>query len=202
MSRLLQLLPALPKARRWVRWTLADHVSVAQSLSTRRFSRLPKLYPHELLDRVKIVVVQKVPRPPVEQWGLGAADQFLFVDPAGITLLDTIFLQCGSETNESLVFHELVHVVQWRTLGVNRFLGLYGLLLQQHGYFDNPLEVMARGFETRLEGAGPPHGVLPAIRRMTEELLAETSKASLVNRMAFALLPALRFGRLETSPGG
>jgi hypothetical protein len=61
----------------------------------------------------------------------------------GITYLDTIFLKRTKTADEQLHFHELIHVVQWRLLGPERFLKLYADGLERFGYEDSPLERMA-----------------------------------------------------------
>ena len=61
----------------------------------------------------------------------------------GITYLDTFFLEKGRATDERLYFHELIHVVQWRLLGPERFLATYADGLEKYGYRDSPLELMA-----------------------------------------------------------
>ncbi|MGB8014923.1 MAG: hypothetical protein WCF80_03410 [Pseudolabrys sp.] len=45
--------------------------------------------------------------------------------------------------NEKMHFHELVHVIQWRMLGPDRFLFLYANGLECFGYRQSPLEAMA-----------------------------------------------------------
>ena|SRR6266566_2847801 len=45
--------------------------------------------------------------------------------------------------NEAIHFHELIHVVQWRLLGPDRFLYSYANGLERFGYRQSPLEVMA-----------------------------------------------------------
>jgi hypothetical protein len=61
----------------------------------------------------------------------------------GITYLDTFFLKPAAFNNEKMHFHELVHVIQWRLLGPDRFLFLYANGLECFGYRQSPLEAMA-----------------------------------------------------------
>jgi hypothetical protein len=67
----------------------------------------------------------------------------------GITYLDTYFLNCKKAADEELHFHELIHVVQWRLLGPERFLKLYADGLERFGYEDSPLEKMAYSAQTK-----------------------------------------------------
>ena len=65
------------------------------------------------------------------------------VDHDGITYLDTYFIKRTQASDEALHFHELVHVVQWRALGPERFLRTYADGLERFGYRNSPLERMA-----------------------------------------------------------
>jgi hypothetical protein len=66
----------------------------------------------------------------------------------GITYIDTIFLKPTRSNNENIYFHELVHVIQWRLLGPDRFLLSYANGLECFGYRQSPLEAMAYDAET------------------------------------------------------
>jgi len=61
----------------------------------------------------------------------------------GVTYLNTFFIRRAELSNESLYFHELIHVVQWRILGPEQFLRSYADGLERFGYRDSPLEAMA-----------------------------------------------------------
>jgi hypothetical protein len=61
----------------------------------------------------------------------------------GITYLDTYFLKRRIAHDESLHFHELIHVVQWRLLGAEFFIALYAGGLDKFGYRNSPLEKIA-----------------------------------------------------------
>ena len=56
-----------------------------------------------------------------------------------------------AQLSESLHFHELVHVVQWKTLGIREFLLTYAIGLAQHGYLHSPLEALAYELQKRFE---------------------------------------------------
>ena len=69
-----------------------------------------------------------------------------------ITYVDTIFLKPTRSNNENTHFHELVHVIQWRLLGPDRFLLTYANGLECFGYRQSPLEAMAYDAETAFAG--------------------------------------------------
>ena len=77
---------------------------------------------------------------------------------AAMTLGPVILLRRDHATDEALLAHELVHVRQWRELGVPRFLWRYlgaylrgrlGRLSHQEAYEAIPLEVEARSLAGR-----------------------------------------------------
>jgi hypothetical protein len=80
--------------------------------------------------------------------GLARFADFERGDFDGITYIDTIFLKPTQSSNENMYFHELVHVIQWRLLGPDRFLLSYANGLECFGYRQSPLEAMAYDAET------------------------------------------------------
>jgi len=134
---------SLPKVRKWIEKTLAGNQEHAVPVINFKFSRLKKLFSGELLNSTKAVVLsEKLPFPPLDRMGLPEFIQMEKMAIAGITYKDTFFVS-HLQQNESLYFHELVHVVQWERLGVDNFLLAYGAGLMQFGYANSPLEKMA-----------------------------------------------------------
>jgi hypothetical protein len=82
----------------------------------------------------------------------------------GITYFDTVFLLPDGADDESLHFHELIHVIQWHVLGSENFLLLYAAGLVERGYFDSPLEAMAYGHQHRFEVCWPVYSVEAEVR--------------------------------------
>jgi hypothetical protein len=77
---------------------------------------------------------------------------------AGMTLGRWVLVRRGHERDEGLLAHELVHVRQWRELGVVRFLwryllpylrGRFGGLRHRDAYLAIPLEQEARSVSGR-----------------------------------------------------
>lgn len=78
---------------------------------------------------------------------------------AGITYGDTILISSARVPGEppvSLVFHELVHVVQYIVLGIEEFARQYVLGWAENGfdYLKIPLETQAYGLQARFESDG------------------------------------------------
>jgi hypothetical protein len=190
-----KLILALPRARRWVNQQVDLHWQSAIPVIGFGFARLPDFFSAELLAAVRVAVVDEVPAPPLEQWGIGAFQELgapTGKSVAGMALRNLVFVRRGRESSESLLFHELVHTIQWNRLGANVFLALYGLLLREHGYENSPLETMA--YDTQSKFNQQPHQPFdaePIIARRTDELVANVARQSMLNRTALA---ALRLG--------
>jgi hypothetical protein len=127
----------------WIRTTLAAFAGNAQTVTSRAFPRLPLYFTAEILASAKVVLVDRLPVPPLSSMGL---NQFADIERGnfdGITYFDTFFLKRSQSENEAIHFHELIHVIQWRILGPERFLYAYADGLARFGYRDSPLEAMA-----------------------------------------------------------
>ncbi len=123
-----RLYAALPQVRAWIDQLLETHSANARKVSTLGFNRLASCYPADLLERARVVSVERTPFPPVSQFGLPEFAHLQGRQFEGITFKNTFFVVGGREF-ESLHFHELVHVVQWSRLGVDNFLISYGISL-------------------------------------------------------------------------
>ena len=106
----------------------------------------------ELLDRARLVVLTgtRVENPPFYPMlvGMGFRNLPDFSLMAAITFCDVVVSH--QRFTDRLLFHELVHVEQYRQLGIPRFAELYvrGFLVGG-GYDGIPLEVNAYSLDTR-----------------------------------------------------
>ena len=137
-----------PPLLEWIRNRLDANAHVAQTVSSRGFSRLPYYFTKHTLATTKVVIVDPLPLPPLASMGLTRFADFLRGDSDGITYIDTIFLKPAQSENENVYFHELIHVIQWRLLGPDRFLLAYANGLECFGYRQSPLEAMAYDAES------------------------------------------------------
>jgi hypothetical protein len=150
----------LPSVVTWIESTIKENQDQAVSVSSLNYPRLVKALPPDLLSRARVVVVKgQVPFPPLSRMGL-----------PGITYKDTFFLNHLRQQQESLYFHELVHVIQWERLGVNNFLLTYGAGLMRFGYRDSPLEEMAFSLQTEFERGILPPDVVKVIKQRTDTI--------------------------------
>ncbi|EFI34408.1 conserved hypothetical protein [Desulfonatronospira thiodismutans ASO3-1] len=166
---------ALPAVREWIEYTLEQNCFAAVSVDTSSFPRLKNVFPIELLVQTKVVVVQgKVPFPPLSQMGLPEFSQMENMSMPGITYKDTFFVNHSHQT-ESLYFHELVHVVQWERLGLDRFLLAYGAGLMQFGYEGSPLEKMAYSLQLDFDKGVLSANTVEIIQQQTDAVWKQVS---------------------------
>jgi hypothetical protein len=138
-----QVRAVYPNVMAWIARTLDAHARSARPVASQGFSRLPLYFGQELLAVAKFVVVERVPLPPLTELGLSEFAAFERADSDGVTYLDTYFVRRSRASEERLHFHELIHVIQWRLLGPERFLSAYAAGLEAFGYRYSPLEAMA-----------------------------------------------------------
>jgi hypothetical protein len=136
---------------RWIDNYLSKHKNSRTKVVDWGFPRLSSYYSHRVLSNSYVVVVEKIETPPLHDFGL---EDFSFFETdayGGITYKDTYFISKGAERDESLHFHELIHVIQWNELGADEFLIAYGLGLLKFGYRDSPLEIIAYELQERFD---------------------------------------------------
>jgi hypothetical protein len=178
----LSMLMLLPRARRWVRRLLDEHRDARRPVSSFGFQRLDSCWPRERLDASYVVLVEQCPMPTEADLGMEGVVAFEPQRTRGITYLNTFFIRRDAADNESLFFHEMVHVAQWQRLGLNRFLGLYALGLLQAGYRDSPLEQMAYDMQKRFD-AGDTFDAEADTIHQTDQLLAAFRRQRLSYRL-------------------
>jgi hypothetical protein len=127
----------------WIHETLASYRKAAKTVASMQFVRLPLYFGDVLLQGTYYVPINRVPIPPLSAMGLERFTAFEHGESDGITYLNTYFLKRRHVSNEALHFHELIHVIQWQSLGPERFLKTYAEGLEGFGYGNSPLEKMA-----------------------------------------------------------
>ncbi len=154
----------------WIKKTLAEHAPAARPVASFGFSCLPRYYDAQLLASSRAVVVTRVPMPRLSAMGLDRFSDFEQMDAGGITYLNTYFVRADRAHDESLHFHELVHVSQWRLLGPEKFLVLYPDGLERYGYRKSWLEMMAYKLEHRFQREAQPFSVEAACQKLVGEI--------------------------------
>lgn len=186
-----RLLGVLPEVRSWIHDYVARHAGQARPVAELSFSRLSDYYSPGLLQRTRSVVVDQPKSPPLGKLGLPELDAFEHMSISGVTYDDTFFVRLHDSKNESLFFHELVHVVQWNELGFDKFLLVYGIGLMTFGYRDSPLEQMAYRLQAEFQSRKPIVLLEAKIRAEVRALLTELERSPEV---------ASLLGQLQQSP--
>ena len=167
-DRYTEFLPAISK---WIQSTLDGHAGSAKPVASFQFPRLPRYFSEQLLNTSSVVLVDHLPIPPLSEWGLAEFASFGQQSTDAITYLDTYFAKPNAATDESVHFHELVHVIQWQVLGPRDFLLLYAAGLAERGYMECPLEAMAFAHQRRFDVDWPSYSVEAEVRKQTLALL-------------------------------
>ncbi|MGE0594229.1 MAG: hypothetical protein AB7G23_18565 [Vicinamibacterales bacterium] len=169
MTDLLQRLQrARPGILAWMDDLHATHRQASVPASATGYARLASAFPASLLQRARAVAVDRVPFPPVSAYGLPEFESMERRQIAGVTFDDMYFVH-RAHASEATHFHELVHVVQWSTLGVDEFLLTYALGVAQHGYVQSPLEAIAFDLQALFEQHAALDGVVDRVARHAVE---------------------------------
>ena len=128
---------------RWIDNYISDHKNTRTRVVDLSFPRLSSYYSNRLLSNSYVAVVGAIETPPLHDFGLEELSIFETGAYGGITYKDTYFVTKGEEKDESVHFHELIHVIQWNELGADEFILAYALGLLEFGYNDSPFEVIS-----------------------------------------------------------
>lgn len=168
-NRLYSFLPLFVK---WMNEMLVSYEDRAVALDDFTYKKIKVVFPAPLRNQTKVIAVQdRIPMPPLDKIGL---EVLMKLDPKnaiGITFKNRIFL-LEQHCNEINCFHEMIHIVQWQRLGVERFLLAYGLHLALHGYDGNPFEQTAYNFQHKLESNELPMNFLETVKTQADSAWA------------------------------
>jgi hypothetical protein len=169
ISRLRVALPAI-----W-EWILAYTESTAGHGVTVASLAVPNLaacYPKQLLESTRVVIVDEICYPPLEQFGLVEFKSLQLTTWSGITF-DGVYYLRRDVVCPALHFHELVHVVQYRRVGFKQFLWAYSVGLALHRYENSSLEKMAYDLQLEFENGIYRRSLLTDIERRTDAIWKE-----------------------------
>lgn len=166
--------PLAPVAIRWgTRWVASrrdHHRPRASPLDPAERDELTPHFPSGVLGAVRVRRVESIepPRTLAALGRLGVDAPLAGGTIRGIAFDDTIVVldRLPAAAATSLLFHELIHVVQYRLLGVRGFVERYvrGWLESEGSYRDIPLERDAYELQRRhAEEPGRPIRVLEAV---------------------------------------
>ena len=126
---------------------------------------LQPFFPSTVLDEARVACA-KISDPSfyAQLRSLGIRNMPAFSDLAGITFVDIVVH--AAPLTRALLFHELVHVVQYRHLGVSGFADLYVRgFLNGGSYEEIPLEKQAYELEARFADNGEAFSVDDDVQR-------------------------------------
>ena len=146
--------------RRWIAQQRETFRPLGHELSTAARAEFGKFFPDEVLKKFRIVTVPAIDNPPfVKQFrpvlALASIPVLDFSTMAAMTYVDTVCIAQGAAKTDldPLVFHELIHVVQYDILGLDKFVELFisGWVNQGFNYAAIPLEMDAYELQNRYE---------------------------------------------------
>ena len=128
----------------------AKFAAQAVPLTAGQRQTVQPFFPAEILDRVRLCVLRgtRVPNPSMYSMAklMGIRNLPDFSDMAAITYVDVVVSH--EEFSDDLLFHELVHVVQYEQLGLKEFAARYvNGFIQGGSYEEIPLEKNAYALE-------------------------------------------------------
>jgi hypothetical protein len=181
MNQLITLL--IGQGQKWIRQQREAFRPRGRELPESNLADLAKYFDPDLLKGVRTVAVPAIENPPfLAQFGsalsLARVPMLDFSTMAALTLIDTVLITPAVPPGEmdSLVFHELVHVVQYDLLGLDKFVELFvsGWVNQGFNYAAIPLEMDAYELQYQYEG-DPESGfdVRDEVSRRLELLLED-----------------------------
>ncbi len=161
----------------WVSTQREAHRPNARELTNEEKEAMQGFFTSETIDDARIGFVPVLENPDfftvLENAGHTISLDFRLM--SGITFVDTILI--SEEMRDSaegrwrpLLFHELVHVVQYKLLGLEKFMQLYvhGWATNGYQYAQIPLEVQAYRLQAEFEMA--PKLWFDIARKVGEEL--------------------------------
>lgn len=143
---------------RWVQSEREKYRPSARPLDDREVDALERFFGPTIMNLASLRVVPSIQNPPfypiLTQRGVPVID---FTQSLGITFIDTILISRErtppGPVPLSVVFHELVHVVQYDLVGVDEFVSRYvkGWFAQGLQYASIPIEHQAYDLQARYE---------------------------------------------------
>jgi hypothetical protein len=150
----------------------ARFASQAVPLTEAQRGAMRAFFPAEALDQARLCLLRgkRVPNPSMYSMAkmMGIRNLPDFAEMAAITFVDVIVSH--EEFTDALLFHELVHVVQYAQMGVKEFAVCYvNGFIQGGSYEEIPLEKSAYLLEGRFSQNGrQPFSVDDEVRRWCE----------------------------------
>ena len=144
----------------------------AVPLTEAQRNAMQPFFPAGILDRARLCVLRgkRVPNPSMYSMAkmMGIRNLPDFSEMAAITFVDVVVSH--EEFTDDLLFHELVHVVQYEQMGIKEFAARYiNGFIQGGSYEESPLEKNAYVLDSRFSQNGQqPFSVDDEVRQWRE----------------------------------
>jgi hypothetical protein len=158
MSQLMAVL--IGQGQKWIKEQRKALRPLGRSLPDTAIAQFSPFFEERLLREVRLLTVPGLENPGfLQEYQASFSEKGIpmldFSDMAGITLVDTILLveRFLTEASTAMIFHELVHAVQYDILGPDKFVELYitGWVNQGFNYAAIPVEMDAYELQNRYE---------------------------------------------------
>ena len=147
------------------------YVAKAVPLTAAQKSTMQPFFDQGILDQTRVLVLNgsRIENPPFYAMAkmMGTRNLPSFSDVAAVTFVDVVVSH--EPFSHSLLFHELVHVVQYAQLGSKEFASRYVQGFLKTGSYDNiPLEKNAYELEERFNGKSAAFSVADEVRTWSD----------------------------------
>ena len=163
-------------AIQWVETQRDEHRLTARNLTETEKSEFTPFFDSKILNlaRIKIVSVIENPAFYSDLQDLKTPKLLNFNNVAGITFKDTIlisqrFLKADSRLR-SLIFHELVHVVQYEIFGVREFIARYVREWAENGFAYSAIHFEIEAYELHQRYEKNPSQGFPVAEKVCQRL--------------------------------
>jgi hypothetical protein len=158
---------------RWIRGVRAAHRPLGRVLTPSELEAVGPFFDDSLLRTVRIARVRSIANPDFYSFLLAQsiAIPLDFTQMAAITFVDTILVSerqpLPAHEDMPLLFHELVHVVQYNVLGIDEFVRRYvrGWAANGFQYSRIPLERWAYELDARFRAGAAAFSVSGEVER-------------------------------------
>ena len=131
----------------WVDQIVRDYIPQARCCSKLDL-RIKQYFRQDFLENSYFIITNDIPKPDIK-FENSNVESFITMDGDGITYKNLYFIKEHRAFDPTIHVHELVHVAQWKLLGVRGFIEKYINELENYKYERAPLEKMAYAIEDR-----------------------------------------------------
>ena len=152
----------MQKAEEWLYQQRKIYLTTSRHLSNEERLKLGGYFEKRILDLVRVATADRISNPEFynELKEKKIPIPMDFTSAVGLTLIDCVLFRKGFESI-SILFHEMVHVVQNDLLGIKKLIELYFLELVRNKaqYRDVSFEVQAYTLADRFDRGKSPFSV-------------------------------------------